>query len=377
MRQIFNISLLFSTLRLATPLVLAAIGGLYSERAGVINIALEGLMLAGAFTAASVTFYASSPWIGLGAAIVAGVAVAMIIALACIRFKADQVVTGTGINIMFLGLPAVLSGALFLSSGSTPQIAKEHLLPNLNRFLPFMPEWRIFTDVSIITLVALIVVAITWYVLYRTPFGLRLRAVGENPEAADAAGVSVNKIRYIGVILSGVLAGAGGAYLSIGQSSLFTRNMTAGRGFIALAALIFGKWRPVQTMLACLLFGFADALTIQMQGVPMSAVGLIEVGIFLCLLALLWALHWLIFPKQSRVLGFLGAFIVAGFLLRIHLARILFEAVYPKVLALPPVEVPVQFIQMIPYVVTIVVLAGFIGQSRAPKAIGIPYEKER
>jgi general nucleoside transport system permease protein len=377
MRQIFNISLLFSTLRLATPLVLAAIGGLYSERSGVINIALEGLMLAGAFTAASVTFYASSPWIGLGAAILAGVAVAMIIALACIRFKADQVVTGTGINIMFLGLPAVLSGALFLSSGSTPQIAKEHLLPNLNRFLPFMPQWRAFTDVSIITLIALLVVAITWYVLYRTPFGLRLRAVGENPEAADAAGVSVNKIRYIGVLLSGALAGAGGAYLSIGQSSLFTRNMTAGRGFIALAALIFGKWRPVQTMLACLLFGFADALTIQMQGVPMSAVGLIEVAIFLCLLLFLWALHWLIFPKQSRVLGFLGAFIVAGFLLRIHVARILFEAIYPKVLGLPPIEVPVQFIQMIPYVVTIVVLAGFIGQSRAPKAIGIPYEKER
>lgn len=315
MRQLFNISLLFSTLRLATPLVLAAIGGLYSERSGVINIALEGLMLAGAFTAASVTFYAASPWVGLGAAIGAGVAVAIIIALACIRFKADQVVTGTGINIMFLGLPAVLSGALFLSSGSTPQIPKEHLLPNLNRLLPgFVPQWRIFTDVSVITLIALLVVIITAYVLYRTPFGLRLRAVGENPEAADAAGVSVKKIRYLGVILSGALAGIGGAYLSIGQSSLFTRNMTAGRGFIALAALIFGKWRPVQTMLACLLFGLADALTIQMQGVAKLPSG---------------------------------------------------------------EDIPVQFIQMIPYVVTIIVLAGFIGQSRAPKAIGIPYQKER
>ena len=152
--------------------------------------------------------------------------------------------------------------------------------------------------------------------MYRTPFGLRLRAVGENPEAADAAGVSVNKIRYLGVILSGALAGIGGAYLSIGQSSLFTRNMTAGRGFIALAALIFGKWRPVQTMLACLLFGFADALTIQMQGVRQTS------------------------PVRAKTFQ-------------------------------------VQFIQMIPYVVTIIVLAGFIGQSRAPKAIGIPYEKER
>src|SRR5256714_10271578 len=255
MRQLLTVSLLFSTIRLSTPLVLAAIGGLYSERSGVINIALEGLMLAGAFTAASVTYYAHSPWVGLAAAIVAGALVALIIALACIRFKADQVVTGTGINIMFIGLPAVLSGALFLSSGSTPQIPRQNLLPTLNRLLPFLPPWRMLSEVSAISLLALIIVIVTAYDLYRTPFGLRLRAVGENPEAADAAGVSGNGIRYIGVILSGALAGVGGAYLSIGQSSLFTRNMAAGRGFIALAALIFGKWRPVQTMLACLLFG--------------------------------------------------------------------------------------------------------------------------
>jgi len=315
MRQIFTLSLLFSTIRLATPLVLAALGGLYSERSGVINIALEGLMLSGAFTAASITFYANSPWIGTGAAMLAGALVAYLIALACIKFKANQVVTGTGINILFLGLPAVLSGALFLSSGSTPQIPRENLLPALYRFVPsFIPQWRVLTNISVISLLALIVVLVTKYVLYSTPFGLRLRAVGENPEAADAAGVGVNRIRYTGVILSGALAGIGGAYLSIGQSSLFTRNMTAGRGFIALAALIFGKWRPVQTMLACLLFGFADALTIQMQGVAKLPSG---------------------------------------------------------------EDIPVQFIQMIPYIVTIVVLAGFIGQSRAPRALGIPYEKER
>jgi ABC-type uncharacterized transport system permease subunit len=315
MRQILTFSLLFSTIRMATPLVLAALGGLYSERAGVINIALEGLLLAGAFTAASVTYYAHSPWVGLGAAIVAGAAVAGILALACIKFKADQVVTGTGINILFIGLPAVLSGALFLSSGSTPQIPKENLLPELSHFVPgFMAQWRIFSDVSVISLIAVLVVLVTAYILYRTPFGLRLRAVGENPEAADAAGVAVNRLRYIGVLISGALAGIGGAYLSIGQSSLFTRNMAAGRGFIALAALIFGKWRPVQTMLACLLFGFADALTIQMQGVAKLPTG---------------------------------------------------------------EDIPVQFIQMIPYIVTIVVLAGFIGQSRAPKALGTAYQKER
>jgi ABC-type uncharacterized transport system permease subunit len=206
-----------------------------------------------------------------------------------------------------------LSGALFLSSGSTPQVPKEELLPTVSQLLSTGLQWRILTDVSVVSLLALFVVGLTSYVLYSTPFGLRLRSVGENPEAADAAGVRVNHIRYIGVVLSGVLAGVGGAYLSIGQSSLFTRNMTAGRGFIALAALIFGKWRPVQTMLACVLFGFADALTIQMQGVAKLPSG---------------------------------------------------------------EDVPVQFIQMIPYVVTIVVLAGFIGQSRAPGALGVPYDKE-
>src|SRR6266568_2020337 len=314
MRQIFTLSLVFSTIRLSTPLVLAALGGLYSERSGVINIALEGLLLAGAFTAASVTFYAHSPWIGLVAAIFAGALVAYLIALACIRFKADQVVTGTGINILFLGLPAVLSGALFLSSGSTPQVPKEELLPTVSQLLSTGLQWRILTDVSVVSLLAVFVVGLTSYVLNSTAFGLRLRSVGENPEAADAAGVHVNRIRYIGVVLSGVLAGVGGAYLSIGQSSLFTRNMTSGRGFIALAALIFGKWRPVQTMLACLLFGFADALTIQMQGVAKLPSG---------------------------------------------------------------EDIPVQFILMLPYVVTIIVLAGFIGQSRAPKALGTPYQKER
>jgi general nucleoside transport system permease protein len=290
MKDIFTFTLLLSTIHLATPLVLAALGGLYSERSGVINIALEGLMLAGAFTAAAVTHYVGSPWVGLLAAIVAGILLAGVHAVACIRFKADQVVTGTAINILMIGVPAVLSGALFLSSGSTPQIPKANLIP--------------WTPVVL----AVLVVVVTYYVLYYTPFGLRLRAVGENPEAADAAGINVRRIRYTAVLISGALAAIGGAYLSIGQSSLFTRNMTAGRGFIALAALIFGKWRPIQTMLACLLFGFADAIATQMQGV---------------------------------------------------------------------IDIPVQFIQMIPYVLTIVVLAGFIGLSRAPRALGIPYQKER
>lgn len=294
--ELLTISLLWSSLRLATPLILAALGGMFSERSGVVNIALEGMMLAGAFTAAAVTFAAGNPWIGLLAGMGAGLVMASIHAITCIRYKADQVVTGTAINILMIGLPGFLSGAFFLSSGSTPQIPKEQLIP----WTPIV--------------VAIALVPISWYVLYRTPFGLRLRSVGENPEAADAAGVNVAKVRYSGVLLSGILAGIGGAYLSIGQSSLFTRNMTSGRGFIALAALIFGKWRPVQTMLACLLFGFTEAVSIQMQGV---------------------------FKLPS------GA------------------------------DIPVQFVQMVPYVLTIVVLAGFIGRSRPPRALGQPYQKER
>ncbi len=290
MNEIFNVALIYSTVRLATPLLLAAMGGLYSERAGIINIALEGLMLAGAFTAAAVTYYTGSPWLGLAGGIAAGALVAGVHAVATIRFKADQVVTGTAINILFLGVPALMSGALFNSTGATPQLPQRQLLP----VAPIV--------------IAFALVPFTWYILYRTPFGLRLRAVGEKPEAADAAGINVARIRYTAVLLSGALAAIGGAYLSIGQSSLFTRNMTAGRGFIALAALIFGKWRPVQTMLACLLFGFAEAMAIQMQGVA---------------------------------------------------------------------RIPVQFIQIIPYILTMVVLAGFIGLSRAPRALGTPYEKEK
>jgi len=193
MRDIFSLALILSTFRLATPLLLAALGGLFSERAGVINIALEGLMLAGAFTAATVTHYAGSPWVGLLAAVAAGVAIALIHAVVCIEFKADQVVSGTAINILMLGVPALLSGAFFESTGATPQIPREDLIPRA-------PTW-----------IALVLVPLIWYVLYHTPFGLRLRAVGENPEAADTAGISVARIRYTAVLLSGALAAIGGA----------------------------------------------------------------------------------------------------------------------------------------------------------------------
>src|SRR5688572_8085172 len=200
MRDIFTLSLIASSIRLATPLVLAALGGLFSERSGVINIALEGKMLAGAFTAAAVTYAAdvrfglgnASPWVGLLAGMLAGVFIAAIYAISCIKFKADQVVSGAAINILMFGMPGFLSGALFLSSGSTPQLPKDHLLPQS----PY-----------IVALAIGVLVLVVWYVVYKTPFGLRLRSVGEKPEAADAAGVSVSKMRYWGVLLAGVLAG--------------------------------------------------------------------------------------------------------------------------------------------------------------------------
>ncbi|MGD9562061.1 MAG: ABC transporter permease [Pyrinomonadaceae bacterium] len=300
MNEAIFFSLIFATIRSATPLIFAALGGLFSERSGVINIALEGLMLAGAFTAAVVTLQTHNPYFGFVAGLSAGAVLALVYAVACIKFEADQVVAGMAINFLMIGLPALISGVIYDSTGSTPQIAIEDKMPMVSNSL----SWG--------SILAFVLVPVCWYVLYKTPFGLRLRAVGENPEAADAAGVNVIGLRYTAVVISGILAAAGGAYLSTGQSSLFTKQMTAGRGFIALAALILAKWKPVPVLLSCLFFGFTEALTVTIQGM----------------------------------------------------------------VKLPSGEgIPVQFIEMIPYVLTIIVLAGFIGTSRAPKALGIPYRK--
>ena len=301
MNEIFSIALIFSSIRLATPLIFAALGGMFSERSGIVNIALEGLMLVGAFTAAVMTYELNNPYLGLLCGVIAGAITALLYAVAVIKFEADQVVAGMAINLLMLGLPQLISGAVYDSSGSTPQIAKEFLLPEF------------FNSVSIASILAFALVPISWYVLYKTPFGLRLRATGENPAAADAAGVNVIRLRYSAVVLSGILAAAGGAYLSIGQSSFFTRGMSAGRGFIALAALILAKWKPVPVLFACLFFGFTEAITIPLSSYKLAS----------------------------------GE------------------------------TIPVQFVQIIPYVLTIIVLAGFIGLSRAPKALGIPYSKEK
>jgi simple sugar transport system permease protein len=283
-----TLEFLASVARVSTPLVLAALGGMFSERAGVVNIALEGVMLIGGFAAAAVASSLASPWAGAGAAALAGAGASLLYGLFAIRWRADQIVAGTALNLLAAGLTPFLMKALYGSTTSTPPLALELRFQTA-------PVWMAFLAVG----------ASAW-VMRRMPFGLWVRFAGEKPEALEAAGVSVARTRWAALAISGAFAGLGGASLSIFLASSFSRGMTAGRGFMALAALIFGKWRPVPAALACLLFGVFEALQIRLQGV------------------VLWG--------ESPV--------------------------------------PVQFIQILPYLATLVVLAGFVGRARAPRALG-------
>ncbi|MGM0414001.1 MAG: ABC transporter permease [Bacillota bacterium] len=291
--EVISLSLILSSFRFATPLILAALGGIFSEKSGVINIALEGIMLFGAFAAVLGSGLTGNPWIGVVYAIVAGVLFAAILATVSIVFKADQIVVATGINIFASGLTIFLLQIFFGVKGTSPQV----------RRLPFM---RVF-DVrfSVLTYIALLLVPIVYYFFYKTHWGLRIRSIGEHPAAADTLGINVNRWRFICVLISGVLAGLAGAHLSIGDGNAFVREMSAGRGFIALAAMIFGKWHPVGALGAAMLFGFAEAVAVRVD----------------------------------------FAFI------------------------------PSELISSIPYVLTIVVLAGFISKANPPKASGKPYDK--
>ncbi|MGZ3775378.1 MAG: ABC transporter permease [Pseudobdellovibrionaceae bacterium] len=281
------LALSLATLRLATPLIFASMGGLMSERSGVVNVALEGFMLIGAFAGAVVGHHYSSAWIGWESAFVIGLFVGALYAFFTVELKADQIVTGMAFNLLMMGFIPFLTKILYNSTGSTPPLAVEH------RF-SFEP-----------LVMALILVFLIAFWLYKMRSGLWLLFAGEHPEALISSGVSVRKIRWIAVSLSGAFAAWGGASLSLFLSSSYSPLMTGGRGFMAIAALIFGKWKPLPTLGACFLFAFADALQIRLQGI--------------------------------QVWGF---------------------------------EVPVQFIQILPYFVTIIALAGFIGKSQAPKALG-------
>ncbi len=315
--------LLAATIRVATPLLLAALGGMFSERAGVIDLGLEGKMLGAAFAAAAVSAVTGSAWLGLGAGMATSIALSLLLGLACVTYRGNQVVAAMAVNIMVSGLAPTLALAWFNLGGQTPQLDAVG-----QRFTEITWPWTkaahampfpglLYSELlsghnGIVYLAAIAVPSAAW-LLYRTRFGLRLRAVGENPQAVDTAGISVNLLRYRAMIISGALCGIAGTYLSVAASSGFVRDMTAGKGYLALAALIFGKWRPYPTLAACLLFAFTDALAVRLQGVSIPVIGV----------------------------------------------------------------VPVQFILALPYILTVLLLAGFVGRARAPTAIGVAYSKEK
>lgn len=315
-------ALLASTLRVSTPLIFCALAGLVSERSGVVDIGLEGKMLFAAFAAGATGAVYGSTTAALLVAMAVAIALSLMHGLACVSHRGDQVVSGVAVNIIASGMTVVLGIAWFAQGGQTPPVSAQV------RIQPLFPEFAtavegipfvgpivgdgLFSHNAMVYLALLLVPAI-WCLLFRTRFGLRLRAVGENPQMVDAAGVSVTRLRYTALTLNGVLCGLAGGYLVLAQNANFSANMTAGRGFMALAALIFGRWQPVNALWACLLFGFLDATAIRLQGVRLPGIG----------------------------------------------------------------EVPVQAIQALPYILTVVLLAGFIGKAVAPQALGKPYLKER
>jgi simple sugar transport system permease protein len=311
-----------AAMRVSTPLILAAMAGLFAERSGVVDISLEGKMLASAFAAASAAVVFGSPWLGLLAAIGVSCVLAMLHGFATITHKGDQIVSGVAINILAAGLTIILGLAWFHRGGGTPTLANDErflsiTLPGVD-IIDHIPligviYRELLSGHNILVYLAFLVVPLVWWIVFRTRFGLRLRAVGENPAAVDTAGLSVIKLRYKALLIGGILCGIAGAYISIAHNAQFTRDMTAGQGFIALAALIFGNWRPYTVLSACLLFGFLDAVAVRLQGVTLPIIG----------------------------------------------------------------EVPVQLIEAAPYLLTVVLLAGFIGKAIPPKSIGVPYIKER
>ncbi|HDD54816.1 MAG TPA: ABC transporter permease [Chloroflexi bacterium] len=289
--NVFSLALFTATIRSATPILFPALAGIFSERSGVLNIALEGIMLISAFAAVVGSYYTNNAWLGVLCAVIAGVLTSLIHAFMCINLRADQAIVGTGINILGAGLPSFLLLKLFGSQGISPIVERIH-------------EWRIpiLADIPVIgpilgeqsplVYISLVMVPVSYFVLFKTPFGLRLRSVGENPHASETVGVSVFRFRYLGVIISGVLAALGGAFLSVSYLAQFVKLMTAGRGFIGLAAMIFGRWNPWGALFACLLFGFADALqaAAQASNVPIAPQFLRMLPYVLTIIALVGAM---------------------------------------------------------------------------------------
>lgn len=309
-----------ATLRIAAPLILCAMAGIFAERSGVIDISLEGKMLTGAFVAAAVAALSGSPWLGLICAIFASIFMSLVHGFACITHKGNQVISGVAINILASGLTVVIGIALFRRGGQTPTLGRDERFKPLDwigtETLDAVPLLgtiyrQLISGHNVLVYLALLAVPLTAFIIYRTRFGLRMRAVGEVPEAVDSAGVSVTWLRYRALIIGGVFCGIAGAYLSVAQGGNFVREMSAGKGYIALAAVIFGNWRPLRAFMACLMFGFLEAATSRLQGVDLPLIG----------------------------------------------------------------EVPTQLMLALPYVLTVLLLAGFIGRPSPPAAIGQPYHK--
>ncbi|SHI78966.1 ABC transporter permease [Wenxinia saemankumensis] len=320
------LQILDSTIRLATPLLLACLAGLYSERAGIFDIGLEGKMLAAAFFSAAVAYTSGNAWVGMMAGIGASLVLSAVHGIASITFRGNQLISGVAINFLAAGLTVVVSQSWFAQGGRTPQLSGD------GRFNPIVwpgavertrdimqadPGQQLYSELisghTSLVYIALLIVPLTWWVLFRTRFGLRLRAVGENPAAVDTAGVSVVGLRFAAVAIAGVLCGIAGAYLATALQAGFTKDMTAGRGYIALAALIFAKWRPWYALGATMLFGFLQAVAL----------------------------------RPDMIEGTLGW------------------------------DVQIQLLDALPYILTVIILAGFVGKAIPPRAGGEPYVKER
>ena len=316
------LTVLDSTMRLSTPLLLACLAGLFSERAGIFDIGLEGKMLAAAFFSAAFAYVTGNVWLGLAAGIGASMLLSLLHGVASITFRGNQLISGVAINFLAAGMTVLIAQSWFKQGGRTPALLSGGRFENIT--LPFADALSVVPIIgpfykevvsghTILVYVALLMVPLTWWVLFRTRFGLRLRAVGEAPEAVDTAGVSVIGMRYSAAIICGVLCGIAGAYMATGLQAGFVKDMTAGRGYIALAALIFAKWRPWYALSSCLLFGFLQAVAL----------------------------------RPDLIKGYLGF------------------------------EVQVQLLDALPYILTVVILAGFVGKAIPPRAGGEPYVKER
>lgn len=262
--DVINVGLFAAALRMATPIAFASLGGIFSERAGIINIGLEGMMLTSAFTGVMVSYFSGNPWLGVLAAVLVGGLLGLFHALLTVKFIGDQIVSGTGINIFAVGFTAYMSQILWGSRGASESVQGLKVVS-----IPLLKDIPIIGDIigahTPLVYLMLIVTVLSYILLFKTPTGLRIRAVGEHPAAADTAGINVFKMKYLCVMVSGMLAGLGGAFLSLGHLNLFAWGMTGGRGFIALAAMIFGKWMPFGAFGASVLFGFADALQMRLQ----------------------------------------------------------------------------------------------------------------